>query len=88
MKERRRKIHSLIPLNLDGYLLSGKWQNGKATQVRQRLAADFTAWQTDAERFKLAVRRESKVQTVYALLVGKDGPQLKETPPYEIRSPG
>jgi uncharacterized protein (TIGR03435 family) len=34
-----------------------------------------------AERFKLAVRRESKVQTVYALLVGKDGPQLKETPP-------
>jgi uncharacterized protein (TIGR03435 family) len=34
-----------------------------------------------AERFKLAVRRESKVQTVYALVVGKDGPRLKETPP-------
>jgi len=34
-----------------------------------------------AERFKLAVRREAKEQTVYALVVGKDGAKLKEAAP-------
>lgn len=33
-----------------------------------------------AERFKLAIRRESREQQVYALVPGKDGPKLKETP--------
>lgn len=33
-----------------------------------------------AERFKLAFRRESREQQVYALVPGKDGPKLKETP--------
>jgi uncharacterized protein (TIGR03435 family) len=32
-----------------------------------------------AERFKLVVRRESKEQKVYALLVGKDGIKMKQT---------
>jgi hypothetical protein len=31
-----------------------------------------------AERFKLVVRKETKEQTVYALVVGKDGPKMKE----------
>jgi uncharacterized protein (TIGR03435 family) len=31
-----------------------------------------------AERFKLAVHRETKEQRVYYLVVGKDGPKLKE----------
>jgi uncharacterized protein (TIGR03435 family) len=35
-----------------------------------------------AERFKLAVRRETKEQTVYALLVSKDGSKLKEAEPH------
>ena len=34
-----------------------------------------------AERFKLTVRRESKEQAVYALVVGKNGPKLKESAP-------
>ena len=34
-----------------------------------------------AERFKLTVHRESKEQAVYALVVGKNGPKLKESPP-------
>jgi uncharacterized protein (TIGR03435 family) len=33
-----------------------------------------------AERFKLAIRREPREQQVYALIPGKDGPKLKETP--------
>jgi uncharacterized protein (TIGR03435 family) len=34
-----------------------------------------------AERFKLTIHRESKDHSVYALLVGKNGPKLKESPP-------
>lgn len=34
-----------------------------------------------AERFKLVVRRETKDQSVYALVVGKGGPKLKESEP-------
>jgi uncharacterized protein (TIGR03435 family) len=34
-----------------------------------------------AERFKLTVHRESKENTVYALVVGKNGPKLKESVP-------
>jgi len=34
-----------------------------------------------AERFKLTVHRESKEHAVYALVVGKNGPKLKESLP-------
>jgi hypothetical protein len=33
MKERRKKVLALIPLDLDGYLFKG-WDNGKASQVK------------------------------------------------------
>jgi uncharacterized protein (TIGR03435 family) len=34
-----------------------------------------------AERFKLTVHRESKEHAIYALVVGKNGPKLKESAP-------
>jgi hypothetical protein len=52
MKERERKVLAVIPLNLDGYLLSGEWKSGKAKPVQGRLAADFTGWEQNAQKLK------------------------------------
>jgi uncharacterized protein YjbI with pentapeptide repeats len=50
MKERKEKVFALIPLDLDGYLFKG-WNNGKASQVRERLAADFKGWEGSHSKF-------------------------------------
>jgi hypothetical protein len=57
LEERKKSVLALIPLNLDGYLLSGKWQNGKATPVLERLAADFTGWGQDPRKFEAEVKK-------------------------------
>jgi len=41
-----------------------------------------------AERFHLAVHRDTKEQSVYALVVGKNGPKLKEAPADSEPTPG
>ena len=61
MQERQRKVPVLIPLNLDGYLFSGKWKNGKGTQVLQRLAADFTGWEKDNQTFQPGCSQPQKI---------------------------
>jgi hypothetical protein len=35
----------LIPLNLDGFLFSSKWNNGWKAQITSRLAPDFHGWE-------------------------------------------
>jgi hypothetical protein len=57
MKERGHRVLSLVPLDLDGYLMSGKWESGKARQVRSRLVADFTGWEHDGKKFEEQARR-------------------------------
>lgn len=55
LKRHKKKAFALIPLNLDGYLF--KWRDGKAEQIRRRLAADFTSWERDKAKFNEQMER-------------------------------
>lgn len=72
-KERGKEVLALIPLNLDQYMFSQEWKSGKATQIKARMAADFTLWEKDYRKFD-----EQFERLVKALLINDAG---AETPP-------
>jgi hypothetical protein len=75
MQERGTKVLSLIPLNLDGYLFTDRWENGKKTEVMSRLAANFTGWETDECIFENQIERLIK-----ALRAGDAGREPRPKP--------
>ena len=60
----------IIPLNLDGHL--HKWTDGLASDIRSRLAADFTRWESDT-------RFDSAFEKLVKALRADAG--ARETPP-------
>lgn len=50
-KERGKKVLSIVPLNLDGYMFDEAWTRGYADDLRSRNAADFVGWENDARKF-------------------------------------
>ncbi len=71
-RERMEDRLILIPLDLDGYLFDG-YDGRFGPRLRERLAADFTGWQTDNAKFDAQFE-----QVVEAL---RTGDAARETPP-------
>jgi uncharacterized protein (TIGR03435 family) len=73
------------------YQISGPdWMSAQRFDIMAKLPAGASQDQVPemlqallAERFKLTVHRASKEIQIYALVVGKNGPKLKESPPDE-----
>jgi uncharacterized protein YjbI with pentapeptide repeats len=76
MKERGHKVLALIPLNLDGYLFSNAWQGGKVSDVRSRIAADFTGWEQNGTAF--AVQLDRLVKALRADNGGREVPPVSK----------
>ena len=55
--KRGQRVHALIPLNLDNYLFTEQWKSGYRAEIRSRLAADFTGWETRPEKFEREIER-------------------------------
>ncbi len=76
MKERGIKVLALIPLNLDGFMFTEHWNNGKKRQVLSRIAADFTGWENNNIKF------DEQIEKI--LLSLRVGEQNREIPPLPL----
>jgi hypothetical protein len=60
-KERGKRVHKLIPLNLDGYMFTDEWDLGVlANEIRSRVAANFQGWEKPNSNFGEQVDRVIK----------------------------
>jgi TIR domain/Pentapeptide repeats (8 copies) len=60
-KEREKPVRKLIPLNLDGYMFTDKWDLGVlANEIRSRVAADIQDWEKPTSNFAQQVDRVIK----------------------------
>jgi uncharacterized protein YjbI with pentapeptide repeats len=57
-QERGKKILTLIPLNLDGYLF--QWNDSRASVLTDRHAEDLTDWKNDSTKLERAIERIEK----------------------------
>jgi hypothetical protein len=73
MKERKKKVLALIPLNLDGFLFGKDYQSGKKLEIESRIAANFVGWEKDHALF------DRELEKVIRALRTDDGG--RETPP-------
>ncbi len=78
-----------IAFKVKSYQISGPdWMSSERFSIQAKIPEGVKKDQVPemlqsllAERFKLTYHREEKEQQVYALIVGKNGPKLKESPP-------
>ena len=56
-RERSEAKRIIIPLNLDGHLLSDAYRGPHSALLRRRLAADFTGWAQDNAKFEASFER-------------------------------
>ena len=56
-RERCEGKRIIIPLNLDGHLLSDGYQGPHSALLRRRLAADFTGWAQDNAKFEASFEK-------------------------------
>jgi len=81
--------------NVKAYQISGPdWMSAQRFDIMAKLPAGARQDQVPemlqallAERFKLTIHRASKETQIYALVVGKNGPKLKESPPDQPSAP-
>jgi hypothetical protein len=72
MKQRGEKTLALIPLDLDGFILSSNFRSGKKQQVLSRLAADFNGWEADATKF--TIQLEGLIRALHLADMGREMP--------------
>jgi uncharacterized protein (TIGR03435 family) len=80
-----------IAYRVKSYQVSGpEWMSAQRFDIMAKLPAGASQDQAPemlqallAERFKLTIHRASKEIQIYALVAGKNGPKLKESPPDE-----